>query len=36
VSGRAGSLGDGVVKARDSIDSGAALSTLERYLERSQ
>ncbi len=36
VSGRAGSLGDGVVRARDSIDSGAALSTLEAYLERSQ
>jgi anthranilate phosphoribosyltransferase len=36
VSGRAGSLGDGVVRARDSIDSGAALATLEAYLERSQ
>jgi anthranilate phosphoribosyltransferase len=36
VSGRAGSLGDGVVRARDAIDSGAALATLEAYLERSQ
>jgi anthranilate phosphoribosyltransferase len=36
VSGRAGSLGDGMVRARDSIDSGAALSTLEAYLERSR
>jgi anthranilate phosphoribosyltransferase len=36
VSGRADSLGDGVVTARDSIDSGAAQSTLEAYLERSQ
>ena len=36
VSGRAGSLGDGVEMARDSIDSGAALSTLEAYLERSR
>ena len=36
VSGRADSLGDGVVRARESIDSGAALSTLEAYLERSQ
>jgi anthranilate phosphoribosyltransferase len=33
VSGRAGSLADGVERARDSIDSGAALATLERYLE---
>jgi anthranilate phosphoribosyltransferase len=36
VSGRAGSLGEGMVRARDSIDSGAALSTLEAYLERSR
>jgi anthranilate phosphoribosyltransferase len=36
VSGRAGSLGEGVEMARDSIDSGAALSTLEAYLERSR
>jgi anthranilate phosphoribosyltransferase len=36
VSCRAGSLGDGVVRARESIDSGAALSTLEAYLERSR
>jgi anthranilate phosphoribosyltransferase len=36
VSGRAGSLADGVERARDSIDSGAALATLERYLEFSR
>ncbi|HVD56717.1 MAG TPA: anthranilate phosphoribosyltransferase [Thermoleophilaceae bacterium] len=36
VSGRAGSLADGVDSARDSIDSGAALATLERYLEFSR
>jgi anthranilate phosphoribosyltransferase len=36
VSGRAGSLADGVESARDSIDSGAALATLERYLEFSR
>jgi anthranilate phosphoribosyltransferase len=36
VSGRAGSLADGVERARDSIDSGAALAALERYLEFSR
>jgi anthranilate phosphoribosyltransferase len=36
VSGRAGSLAAGVERARDSIDSGAALATLERYLEFSR
>jgi anthranilate phosphoribosyltransferase len=36
VSGRAGSLADGVERARDSIDTGAALATLERYLEFSR
>jgi anthranilate phosphoribosyltransferase len=36
VSGRAGSLADGVERARDSIDAGAALATLERYLEFSR
>jgi anthranilate phosphoribosyltransferase len=36
VSGRARSLGDGMGRAGDSIDSGAALSTLEAYLERSR
>ena len=36
VSGRAGSLADGVERARHSIDSGAALATLERYLEFSR
>jgi anthranilate phosphoribosyltransferase len=34
VSGRADSLREGVERARDSVDSGSALSTLERYLER--
>jgi anthranilate phosphoribosyltransferase len=33
VSGRTDSLAAGVERARDSVDSGAALSTLERYLE---
>ena len=31
--GAAHDLGAGVERARESIDSGAALSTLERYLE---
>jgi anthranilate phosphoribosyltransferase len=33
VSGHAPTLRDGIDSARESIDSGAALSTLERYLE---
>jgi anthranilate phosphoribosyltransferase len=33
VGGKAGSLGEGVELARESIDSGAATTTLERYLE---
>ncbi|HYN52120.1 MAG TPA: anthranilate phosphoribosyltransferase [Thermoleophilaceae bacterium] len=36
VSGRAETLQEGVENARESIDSGAALSTLERYLELSR
>ena len=36
VSGRSESLPDGVERARDSIDSGAAMSILERYLELSR
>jgi len=36
VNGRARSLRDGVERAGNSIDSGAALSTLERYLELSR
>ena len=33
VGGRAGSLGEGLARARESIESGAATRTLERYLE---
>jgi anthranilate phosphoribosyltransferase len=33
VGGRAASLGEGVARARESIESGAATRTLERYLE---
>jgi anthranilate phosphoribosyltransferase len=33
VGGRAGSLSEGVERARESIESGAATRTLERYLE---
>jgi anthranilate phosphoribosyltransferase len=36
VNGRARSLRDGVERAGNSIDSGAAMSTLERYLELSR
>ena len=36
VSGRAETLIQGVESARESIDSGAALSTLERYLEHAR
>ena len=36
VSGRAGSLEEGLERARESVDSGAALDTLERYLELAQ
>jgi anthranilate phosphoribosyltransferase len=36
VSGRAGDLSEGVEHARQSIDSGAALSALEAYLERAR
>jgi anthranilate phosphoribosyltransferase len=33
VGGKAGSLGEGVERARESIDSGAAAGTLDRYVE---
>jgi anthranilate phosphoribosyltransferase len=36
VSGRAESIREGVKSAAESIDSGAALSTLEKYLELSR
>ena len=36
VSGKAGTLGDGVARARDILATGAALSRLQRYAQRSQ
>ena len=36
VGGKSGTIADGVVKAAQAIDSGAALDLLERYVKRTK
>jgi anthranilate phosphoribosyltransferase len=36
VGGKAGSIADGVIKAAQAIDSGAAKDVLERYVKRTR